>query len=634
MVAKILKEVLRLLPNPELISDSCFEGANIVLYTKDKDYALDNKGTIKAVVNDIKKRVELRPDPSIAMDMEKAEKIIRDLIDKEAGLTAVLFDPMRSEVTLEVDKPGIAIGKSGDCLREIKEKTFWVPKIIRNAAIKANLIENIRSVLFQNSDYRRKFLDKVGERIYNGWIRQKKNEWVRLTYLGSGREVGRSCLFLQTPESRILLDCGINVAGDEHNAYPFLEAPEFKIDELDAVIISHAHLDHTGFLPYLIKYGYKGPIYCTAPTRDIMSLLLLDCVKIGYMQGRDALFTQVDVKEMVKQTITLDYEEVTDITPDIRITLYNAGHILGSSMVHIHVGNGLHNMLYSADMKFGKTDLLDPAITRFPRLETLCIESTYGGKDNVLPPKEECDKQFFDILKTTLERGGKVLCPVLGVGRAQEVLLIVEKCVKEGTLPKVPVYIDGMVWDITAIHTAYPEYMNATVRKQIFHEDVNPFLNPIFKHVGSQKERKEVIEHEGACVIIATSGMLVGGASVQYLQELAEDKKHSIIFSCYQGPGSLGKRIVEGEREISFENSNGRPQIMKVNMDVHIIEGLSGHSGRNQLLNFLARCTPKPKKVIINHGESSRALDLASTIHKTARCETAVPRNLETIRIK
>jgi uncharacterized protein len=633
-MSKILKEILRLLPNPELISDMGFEGANIVLYTKNKDYALDNKGTIKAVVNDIKKRIELRPDPSILMDMEKAEDIIRDLVDKEAGLTAVLFDPMRSEVTLEVDKPGIAIGKSGDTLKVIKEKTLWVPKIIRNPALKAPLIENIRSVLYQHSDFRRKFLNKTGERIYNGWMRQKKEEWVRLSYLGGARQVGRSCLLLQTPESRVLLDCGINVAADENHAYPYLEAPEFKIEELDAVVISHSHLDHTGFLPYLIKYGYKGPIYCTPPTRDVMSLLLLDCVKIGYIQGREPLFTQADVKEMVKQTITLDYDEVADITPDIRITLYNAGHIIGSSMVHLHIGNGLHNLLYTGDMKFGKTDLLDAAITKFPRLETLCIESTYGGKDNVQPSKEECDKQFFDILKEVIERGGKVLCPVLGVGRAQEILLMVEKCAKEGTLPKVPIYVDGMVWDITAIHTAYPEYLNSTVRKQIFYDEYNPFLSDIFKQVGSQKERQQIMHNEGSCIIIATSGMLVGGASVQYLQEMAEDKKNAIIFTCYQGPGSLGKRILDGDKQIEMPGDNGRAFVMKLNMDVFVIEGLSGHSSRTQLMNFISRCNPKPKKVIMNHGESSRSLDLASSIHKQMRCETAVPRNLEVVRIK
>ena len=209
-------------------------------------------------------------------------------------------------------------------------------------------------MLYQNSDYRRKFLDKVGHRIYDGWRREKKNEWIRLSYLGSGRQVGRSCIFLQTPESRVLLDCGINVASNE-KPYPYLEAPEFDINELDAVVLSHAHMDHCGFIPYLYKFGYKGPVYCTEPSRDVAALLLLDYIKIQRADGQEPIFDSEQIKEMMKHTITLEYDEVSDITPDVRITMYNAGHILGSAMVHLHVGNGLHNIVYSADQKYGTT---------------------------------------------------------------------------------------------------------------------------------------------------------------------------------------------------------------------------------------------------------------------------------------
>ena len=375
----IIKEILKSLPSDK-ISEANFEAANIVLYTKDADFFLNNNGLIKQIVDNIKKRVELRPDPSITMDQEKAEKEIKKIIPAEAGVDQIIFDPQRYRVKIEEEKPGLAIGKQGVILREIRSKTLWVPFINRKPAIRSKLIETIRAVLYQNSDYRRKFLDKVGHRIYDGWIREKKEEWIRISYLGSGRQVGRSCLFLQTPESRILLDCGVDVANDQH-PYPYLEAPEFNINDLDAVIVSHAHVDHSGFVPYLFKYGYRGPVYCTEPTRDIMSLMLLDFIKIQRSEGKDLVFTTDDIKEMVKHTITLEYNEVSDVTPDIRITMYNAGHILGSAMVHLHVGNGLHNILYSGDLKYGKTMLLDPAVTVFPRLETLLLESTYGGKD-------------------------------------------------------------------------------------------------------------------------------------------------------------------------------------------------------------------------------------------------------------
>tara|TARA_B100002003_G_C14124847_1_gene541038 strand:- start:156 stop:2054 length:1899 start_codon:yes stop_codon:yes gene_type:complete len=632
-MANIIDEVLKDLPKQK-ISDAAFEGANIVLYTKDKDFFLNNSGMIREVVNKIKKRVELRPDPSVIMELEEAEKKIKSILPKDALVGQVLFDPQRSIVVVEAEKPGLVIGKQGAILKEIREKTLWVPIIRRTPAIRSKLIENIRSVLYQHSDYRRKFLDKIGHRIYDGWKSGKREEWVRISYLGSGRQVGRSCILLQTPESNVLLDCGVNVAGGEKDAYPILEAPEFDIGKLDAVIVSHSHLDHCGFIPYLFKYGYRGPVYCTEPTRDVMSLQLMDYVKIMSQHfGKDPVFESDDVREMVRHTVCLDYEEVTDITPDVRITLYNAGHILGSSMIHLHVGNGLHNILYTGDLKYGKTTLLEPAATSFPRLETLMIESTYGGKDNVLPSKKASDEELIGYIKKTIEREGKVLIPVLGSGRAQEVLLIIEEALKNGKLKDVPVYIDGMVWDITAIHTAYPEFLNNSVKKRIFHKDSNPFLAKYFKQVGSHKERMDIIEKKESCIILATSGMLVGGPSVEYLKQFGNNANNMMLFVCYQGEGSLGRKIQRGATE--FITMCGQKQEMNpVKLEIHTIDGLTGHSGRKQLMDFVTKCDPKPKKIIINHGESSRSLDLASSLHKANRLETVVPRNLDALRLR
>jgi KH/beta-lactamase-domain protein len=629
-MTEILDEILNDLPKGK-ISDAVFEGANIVLYTKDKDFLADNKGIIREIVNKIKKRVELRPDPAITLDREKAEKEIRKIIPEDANIDQIIFDPQRSIVVIEAEKPGVAIGKQGENLKMIRDKTMWVASIKRMPALKCQLIENIRAVLYQNSDYRRKFLHKCGQRIYNGWLRAKKDEWVRLTYLGAARQVGRSAILLQTPESRILLDCGIDVA-DENNAYPLLEAPEFNINELDAVIISHSHVDHSGFLPYLFKYGYKGPVYCTEPTRDIMSLLMLDFVKIMRAEGKEPLYTSEEIKEMVKHTICLEYEEVTDITPDVRLTFYNAGHVLGSAMVHLHVGNGLHNLLYTADMKYGKSVMLSPAATIFPRLETLMIEATYGGKDNILPGKQEAYDYLKEVITATIQRKGKVLIPVLGLGRAQDIMIMIEELVRTNQIEKTKVFVDGLVWDITAIHTAYPEYLNSAIRKQIFHKDNNPFLSDIFKEVGSQKERQQVLEEEGSCIILATSGMLQGGPSVEYLKNLADNPNNSMIFSSYQGEGSLGRRIQNGEREIIFR-AGQKQEITQIKMDVHKLE-ISDHSDRRELMNFVTNLSPRPKKVLINHGENSRCLDLASSLHKMFKMETIAPRNLEAVRLK
>lgn len=629
-MADILKEVIKMLPEGK-ISDGAFEGANIVVYTKDKKYFLDNEGTIKAAVQIFKKRIELRPDPSVCMELEKAEKEIRKIIPKEAEIDELIFDPPRSQVIIHAGKPGVVIGKEGDILRDIRSKTFWVPFIKRIPPIRSKLIESIRSVLYENADYRKKFLDRTGHRIYDGWLREKKHEWVRISFLGAGRQVGRSCLLLQTPESRILMDCGIDASEDGPESYPYLDAPELNISEIDAVIVSHSHLDHCGLIPYLFKFGYKGPVYCTQPTRDVMALLQLDMVKIQRNEGKEPLYDSEEIRQMVLHTICLDYDEVNDITPDVRLTLYNAGHVIGSSLIHLNIGNGLHNIVYTGDLKYGHTNVLEPSNTQFPRVETLIMESTYGGKDNIMA-EQEADDYMIDVIKKTFERGGKVLMPVLGSGRAQEVMIIVERLIREGKVPNAPVYLDGLLWDVTAIHTAYPEFLNRNIRQQIFHKENNPFMSEIFKRVGSQKERKQIMLEEGPCLILATSGMLTGGPSVEYLKGLAEGSKHSLIFSCYQPQGSLGYRIRNGETEIMFREG-GKQQVLKIKLDVHKVE-ITNHSDRKQLMNYVRRCNPQPRKVIVLHGESSRCLDLASSVHQLYHIETAAPKNLEVIRVK
>jgi len=624
----ILKEVLKFIPDNTAVSDSVFEGANIVLYTKKKEFFLNNNGLIKEIVDNIKKRVELRPDPSIVMDVEKAEDLIRTLIPQDAGLSQILFDSQRSIVVIEAEKPGVAIGKNGEILRQIKEKTLWVPEVTRTPSIKSKLTDQIRAVLFENNDYRRKFLHKIGKRIYDGWTKERRSEWVRVTFLGAARHVGRSCMLLQTPESKVLMDCGIDIASQDES-FPILDVPEFNLNELDAVILTHAHLDHSGLLPYLFKMGYRGPVYCTLPTRDIAALLGLDYISIAQKDARDSIFSSGDVKEMVKHTVILDYGEVTDITPDLRITFYDAGHVLGSAMVHIHIGNGLHNLVYTGDINYEDSNLLHKAVTKFPRLETIIMEATYGGKDDNPPTRKESEEELVKIINETIEKKGKVLIPVLGVGRAQEIMLIVEKYVRNKQLPEIPVYVQGMVWDVTAIHTAYPDFFNINVKKAIFHKDENPFLNKIFKHVGSQKEMMEVIEG-GPCVILATSGMMTGGASVEYFKALADSDRNTVVLVSYQGPGSLGRRLENGDKDIRMSEN----EVVKVKLNVHILRGFSGHSSRDQLMDFVKMLEPRPKKIILIHGESSKCLELASAIHKQFRIETIAPRTLDTIRIR
>jgi len=264
-------------------------------------------------------------------------------------------------------------------------------------------------------------------------------------------------------------------------------------------------------------------------------------------------------------------------------------------------------------------------------LPAYTIESTYGSKDDVLPPRKETEKKFIEMAKKVFSKKGKVLLPELGLGHAQETILRMEEAIRTGELPKIPVYIDGMIWDINAIHTAYPDFLSSSVRTKIF-QDNNPFTSEIFKRIGSPAERKQVLEG-GPCIIIATSGMLVGGASVEYFKNLADDPNNLIVFGCYQAIGSLGRQVAEGNKEVSLGQDYGNNKV-EVKMQVETLSGLSAHSGRNELLQYVSRMNPRPKKIAINHGESSKSLDLASTLYRQHRIETVVPKNLEILRLK
>ncbi|MFH1585256.1 MAG: beta-CASP ribonuclease aCPSF1 [archaeon] len=628
-MADILKQVTEKFHGD--ITEAKFEGANIVLYTDNERFFKEGEGKIKQIVDEIKKRIELRADPKILPSQEDTEKDIKSIVPEDAEITNILFDSSRGIVVIEAKKPGLVIGKQGSILEEIRRKTLWTPQIQRSPAIKSQITENIREVLYANNNYRRLFLNKIGQKIYTDWDPEKRDEWIRLTFLGGSRQVGRSCILLTTPNSRILLDCGVDVASYGPDRFPFFNVPEFDINQLDAVIISHAHLDHVGLLPYLYKMGYKGPVYMTLPTRDISALLALDFIGVAYKQAAQPLFDSKDVKEMVKHSICLNYNEVTDITPDLRLTFYNSGHVLGGAMVHLNIGNGAHNLLYTADYKYGKSRLLDPAVANFPRVETVITESTYGSKEDVLPARITSEEDFIGAIKKTIDRGGKVLIPELGLGRAQESMLVIEDAMKSGKLPNIPVYIDGMIWDINAIHTAYPDFLSGKVRNQVF-QDNNPFTSDIFSRVGSPQERKKVVEG-GPCVVLATSGMLVGGASVEYFREFAGNKKNSIVFVCYQGVGSLGRQVQDGLKQTKMI-VNGREEIVDINLEAHTVVGFTAHAGRNELLSFFNNMRPKPKRIIINHGEVSKSLDLASSLYKLNRIETIVPRTLDTLRLR
>ncbi len=628
---KIKNEIIENLPPEITVKKIEFEGPEIAVYSENSDVeATENSTVLKDLAKTMRKRVVFRWNVEKRKDPSETESYIRNLVGEDAEITVIEFDHTRGEVIIESGKPGLVIGKKGVNLKEIRTNTFWQPKTIRTPPLASRTIQLIRGMLTKERQTQKDILLRIGKRIHRPTIFKDLN--IRLTALGGFREVGRSCILMQTRDSNILLDVGLNV-GNPFDRFPFFDIPEFSIRDLDAVIISHAHLDHCGLVPFLYKYGYRGPVYCTLPTRNLSTMLQLDFIQICEKEGNPPPYSKRDVKQTVLHTIPLSWGKVTDIAPDIKLTLHNSGHILGSSMIHLHFGKGGYNFVYTGDFKFQKTRLLEKANVKFPRVESLLIESTYGGPQDRIPSRQESERELRQILNTTLKRGGKVLIPVLAVGRAQELIIVLEEYISKGLIDKVPLFLDGLISEATAIHTANPDFLSSDLKEKILHQGKNPFLSDYFSTVSSQDERLDILQG-GPCIILATSGMLIGGPSVQYLRALAEDSNNSLIFVSYQVQKTLGSRLQKGFREFQYVDAKGRTQLVKVNLKIFTLEGFSGHSSRSQISQFLRRIQPKPKLVIVNHGEESKCVSLSTMIHKKLRKSTKSPKNLETVLLK
>jgi predicted metal-dependent RNase len=255
---ELKRRIAELLPDNVSITGVEFEGSELVIYTEDTQTFVDDGAIVRTLAKELKKRISVRPSSDILMEPEKAVKVIHDIIPKEGGIKDIYFDMDKAEVIIEAEKPGLVIGTHGTTLREVAKVIGWRPNVIRAPPIESSIIKSIRRYLREESEFRKDFLKKVGRKIYSD--KTKEDEWLRITTLGGCREVGRNSFMLSTPETKILIDCGVSVGSE---GTPYLYAPEvLPIKDIDAVVITHAHLDHSGLVPLLFLYGYDGPVLC------------------------------------------------------------------------------------------------------------------------------------------------------------------------------------------------------------------------------------------------------------------------------------------------------------------------------------------------------------------------------------
>ena len=606
--------ILQSLPHEASLTKIEYEGPCIALYSKNPSYLLRNNQLVLNMVNSIKKRIVIRTDESLRRSQDESRSIIAETIPRDAGFIDTFFDAALGEAVIFTKKPSTILHDDENL--DLSEKIGWRVKI-RKAPQNMLPIEILYNVLSETVSQRTKFYREVGDKIFRSKLTQEAE--ASLLTLGGFAEIGRSCMLLETRESKIILDCGLNMsAKDSLAAIPRFDITGISMEDVDAIVLSHAHLDHTGFLPALFKYGYRGPVYCTEPTLLLMSILQRDYLNNS---GKDALYSEQDINSAITHTITLMHGIVTDISPDVKLVLSNSGHIIGSTLIHLHIGNGEHNLVYTSDMKFGKTLTLENASWNFPRVETMIIESTYGGKEDIMCPREQAESDLATTVERTVATGGHVLLPVPAVGISQDLIIILDRFTKASRF-KANVFVEKIISEATAVYEAYPEFLSKDLGKSVLESEMSQF--------GSQFTivESKMLQPNEPTVLLAPSSMLIGGPSVGYLKQIANDPKSTIVFLSYQSLDTPGRALLDGAKQIEVLG-----ETLDVKCQIKRIDGLGSHSDYNQLMAYVLRLRPKLRRVLVNHGERSKAQNLASMINKQFRIQTQHPLVQEAIKL-
>jgi uncharacterized protein len=428
---------------------------------------------------------------------------------------------------------------------------------------------------------------------------------MEIQFTGGANEVGRSAIIVKSEKAKILLDAGVKLG--KKITFPIIEDRDLR--SLDGIFVSHAHLDHCGYLPHIFSAGYKGKVYATKPTIELVNVLINDYMHIS--KPKDV--TKDGLDRLAKSYETVEFGNEIRFR-DLRIRYAQSGHILGSSIIRITDGKSA--LVYTGDINLKETKLLAGADLRNVSGETLIMESTYGAKKDVFNPKESIIKMQKSIGETLLA-GGKVVIPSFAVGRAQEILLILGDYMRSGAIPKVPIYIDGMINKGMRIHRHNVIYCRKELRDSILMDDYDPFKNENFVPIETIQDRKRVVSKDEAAIIVTTSGMLTGGPIMFYLPAFASNPMNRLMLVGYQGQGTLGREIQDGAKEVVV---NRRKVQMRMKVETY---HLSAHADRPQL-EALPTMVKGLKRVLIMHGEAGKSEELREALSR--KYEAIVPK--------
>lgn len=459
---------------------------------------------------------------------------------------------------------------------------------------------------------------------------------VKVKFLGAAESVTGSRYLIETDDFRFLFDCGLFQGLKDLRLRNW---DNFPVDPstIDCVVISHAHIDHTGYLPKLVKDGFHGPIYCTHPTADLMEIMLLDSAKLqeeeaqyakrkGYSKHENpmALYSEQDAKAVMPLLKSFGYNQTIKIHKHVEIVYRDAGHLLGSAITEVFIQGSSQRkkIVFSGDLGRYQQAMLHPPAT-IEQADVLFIESTYGNKDNTF---DDPTDDFVRIANDTFERGGVLLIPAFAVGRTQSILYYLRKLMKEDKIPDVPVYVDSpMAISSTHLFFEHKNFLKEGFNPKEFAQEVETNML-IF--VRSSEHSKSLNDEKKRAIIISSSGMMTGGRILHHLYHRLQRKEDTLLIAGFQAEGTRGRRLLDGEKTIKMFGEE-----VPVKCTIEYISSMSGHADRGELFQWMSGFKEKPKITFTIHGEGNDLQLYAQAIREKFGWNVMVPQYMESVQL-
>jgi metallo-beta-lactamase family protein len=457
-----------------------------------------------------------------------------------------------------------------------------------------------------------------------------------LTFLGAARTVTGSKHLLEVNDRRVLVDCGLFQGLKplrERNWQP-LPVPASSID---AVVLTHAHVDHSGFLPRLLAEGFSGRVFCTAATADLCGIVLPDSGRIAEEDARAAnrhgytkhtpalpLFTEEDAYRALAHLHPVDFDRPVPVTDAVTVRFTNSGHLLGSAFAILGLDvDGGREVVFSGDIgRYDRPILPDP--TPVEHADVLIVESTYG--DRVHPPDDD-GAALGDVVSRTIARGGRVIIPAFAIGRVEEVIYWLKKLEESGRIPAVPVFLDSpMALEALKHYTEHANELDPDVRTG--RGQVSAFMTKRFQAITSDRQSSELTASRAPSIIISSSGMATGGRLLRHLKTMLPGAKNTVLFSGYQAEGTRGRQLLDGEREVKIHG-----EMVGVKAEIAQLQSMSAHADQNELMRWLGGFTRPPRLTCVVHGEPAACDALAARIRQERSWSVVVPDYLQAVEL-